>query len=220
LILSITDTKHYFRHWFQKELIMEFSNEKDIGTARTLLLVITDFLDKHQIPYCLEAGTLLGILRDGDIIPWDHDIDISIDCSHAPALNKVRWKLLFKGYKVMSRRNKVDDGPLDKNGIRIFKVKPLWKSIFKLIIPSLKEKRVILDIFTRTDHENDTYFISNTKTCKVDKKFFSSFDSVDFRGRKLKIPVFAEEYLTQRYGDWRVPVKVWDGAIDDLSNTN
>ena len=199
---------------------MEFSNEKYIEKARNVLIDVTDFLDEYKIPYCLEAGTLLGMLRDVDIIPCDHDIDISISIDHAQNLNKVRWKLLFKGYKVVSRRNKVDNGPMKKKELRIFKVKPLWKSIFKLVIPSLEEKCVVLDIFIRSDNDNYTYFISNTKICKVDKKFFSSFETVTFRNRSLKIPNFADEYLTQRYGDWSVPVKDWDSARDDLSNTN
>jgi hypothetical protein len=114
----------------------------------------------------------------------------------------------------------MDAGPLKKRAFRIFKVKPLWKSIFKLVIPSLKDKSIVLDIFIRTDDEKDTYFISNTKMCKVDKKFFSGFETVSFRNRALKIPNFADEYLTQRYGDWSIPVKVWDGAKDDLSNIN
>jgi phosphorylcholine metabolism protein LicD len=70
---------------------MEFSNQRDIEKARTVLIDVTDFLDEHKIPYCLEAGTLLGMLRDRDIIPWDHDIDISISIDHASDLNKVRW---------------------------------------------------------------------------------------------------------------------------------
>ena len=48
-----------------------------------MLFYSTDFLTKHGIKYFLEGGTLLGIVRDGDLLPWDHEVDISIDYSDA-----------------------------------------------------------------------------------------------------------------------------------------
>ena len=35
-------------------------------------------LNKHDVPYWVCHGTLLGLVRDGNLIPWDHDIDIAI----------------------------------------------------------------------------------------------------------------------------------------------
>ncbi len=37
-----------------------------------------NILKKNNIKYWLCQGTLLGIIRDKDLIPWDHDIDIAI----------------------------------------------------------------------------------------------------------------------------------------------
>ena len=35
-------------------------------------------LNIHDIPYWVCHGTLLGLIRDGRLIPWDHDIDIAM----------------------------------------------------------------------------------------------------------------------------------------------
>ena len=52
--------------------------EKNLETARELLLRAVRVLDEAGIRYHLEGGTLLGLVRDGDLLPWDHDVDISV----------------------------------------------------------------------------------------------------------------------------------------------
>ena len=37
---------------------------------------IKNLLDKHNIEHWLDEGTLLGVVREGKLIEWDHDIDL------------------------------------------------------------------------------------------------------------------------------------------------
>lgn len=39
---------------------------------------IREIFDKHNIKFWLDWGTLLGAIRNGKIIEWDHDIDLGI----------------------------------------------------------------------------------------------------------------------------------------------
>ena len=53
----------------------ETDSEKKIDPN---LIEIINLLDKNKIIYWLCHGTLLGIVRDKNLIPWDHDIDIAV----------------------------------------------------------------------------------------------------------------------------------------------
>jgi len=44
---------------------------------REMLRNIIPILNINKVRYWVDCGTLLGIIREGDIIKWDHDGDIS-----------------------------------------------------------------------------------------------------------------------------------------------
>ena len=184
-------------------------NFKNIQKARKMLFCSTDFLNKYNIPYFLEGGTLLGIVRDGDLLPWDHDVDISINYQDAEKFDKLRWKFYFKGYRVTRRRGIQSYGPIKPNDYRIFKMKPIGLAFFKMFFPALAEKMVVLDIFVKTDDDTHTYWQSMGKILRVDKSHYQSIEEVELMGRKLSVPFNYKDYLTAKYGDWSIPVKEW-----------
>ena len=67
--------------------------QKNLIRARRILVDVVELLEKHNIDYHLEGGTLLGIVRDKDFLPWDHDVDISISKDNVESFLRLRRKL-------------------------------------------------------------------------------------------------------------------------------
>lgn len=44
-----------------------------------MYVTVSELFDKEGIRYFLSWGSLLGALRHGDFIPWDDDLDLSVD---------------------------------------------------------------------------------------------------------------------------------------------
>lgn len=53
----------------------ENNSEKKIDKNFVETLIL---LEKNNIFYWICHGTLLGLIRDKDLIPWDHDVDIAV----------------------------------------------------------------------------------------------------------------------------------------------
>jgi phosphorylcholine metabolism protein LicD len=180
-----------------------FKKKYNSNILKKQLLTIIDLLDKHNIPYHLEGGTLLGIIRDGGIIPWDHDTDISImSCDYE------RLALIFDEIK--------------QNGLRL-KVKPFISehafnpenTVHRLI--KIKDKKFhffpgahVLDIFIKYPHNNNVYWVAQQNTMSVPDKFYSKYEEVAWENRMVKVPCHYREYLTLKYGDWQKINKEWN----------
>ena len=63
-------------------MVLEVNENKKIDIKRyqsqllTILNVYVDLCNKYKLKYYLNAGTLLGAVRDQGFIPWDDDIDV------------------------------------------------------------------------------------------------------------------------------------------------
>lgn len=75
----------------------------DIDLYRQILKFWVQTANKLNISYFLTAGTLIGIMRDGELIPWDHDIDIMLlhqDTEKLEPLKSSRPVEFLTDYKV------------------------------------------------------------------------------------------------------------------------
>jgi lipopolysaccharide cholinephosphotransferase len=190
---------------------------KNLSSARGVLFDVTTLLDEKNITYHLEGGTLLGIIRDQDLLPWDYDVDISIPQSFVNELFKLKFALFMRGYRMSIRKSKVSSGPIRKGDYSIKKIKPVRDYYLQWLLPSHSKNFVVLDVFIKTNDTTHTYWQAKSKIMRVDKKFYQSFETVQYLNRTLKVPNLYKDYLTEKYGDWSVPVKDWDCGVNELT---
>ncbi len=195
-------------------IVPELSN-KNLRRAHNLLFEVVDLLEKNDINYHLEGGTLLGLVRDTQLLPWDYDVDLSFFPDDAEKFLTVSNSLFFKGYKVVKRRFKRDVFIFKKGDNRLLKVKPVLLSVVKEMIPFFRKIYVNLDIFVKYIDNAKVYWQAKEKIMCVDKKYYASYETIEYLGRTFRVPNHYKEYLTEKYGDWSVPVKEWDCGVHE-----
>lgn len=198
-----------------KDIIMsgKFTLEgKNAEIALKMLKDVTDLLDKNQIDYWLEGGTLLGVVRENRLLPWDNDLDLSVKEDEwlkvKKVLKQIRYRLKNKlRYRVRVRRFKKDNPPFKEGVARLIKIsnRHLYFGCGE----------VTLDIFIKFKKDSDYFWQAGTKKKSVPSYFYDKTITYDFYNKKMRVPEKYPEYLTCRYGDWKMPVKEWNTFTDD-----
>lgn len=147
------------------ETISNKYHENKVEIMNYLLKKVVDILDKNKIPYYLDCGTLLGVVRENNLMKKDSDVDITIHLSMWDKLKSID----FEKYDIIKTRMKEGYPPGYIISVRT-KYSDLYCDIYaNPAFPLLKKKKLNGNIYT--------------------------------------IPVEPELYLTQLYGNWRVPSK-------------
>lgn len=108
LIQGLSLTPFYKSHAHPPSLRAEY-----VQALYQLLKDVHDAMEICQVPYWIEAGTLLGAIRHGGFVPWDDDIDIQVEeLSQKTLVQKVLPLLAHIGYKI-------DPFP-DEGGFKVF----------------------------------------------------------------------------------------------------
>lgn len=182
--------------------------------AVKMLKKVTRFLEKNKIPYILEAGTLLGVIRENRLLPWDNDLDITVTRQFEKQLLKNIWKLRLCGYQIRVKYYKEDLKYFKRKELRIIKIRHL--NIFKFL-----KKEVVLDIFVKRKIGNEYYWtvgVKDTVLKAVPETFYDNLTQIEFSNKLFSVPKDSEGYLENHYGkDWRIPVKEWNFRSSDCS---
>jgi len=148
------------------------------------LAALCDVLAAADVAHLLSGGTLLGAARDGDFIRWDWDVEVSVRSEDvAGRLDELVALALDAGFTLAQR----DDAPenlklvLEREG-----------SVFEL-----QAYRSAGRFRTRREY-------------RTEQRFFDGATTIELRGRTYPCMGPLDEYLTDRYGDWRTPLRTAD----------
>jgi len=183
-------------------------SNKNKEIAESLLLDVAKSLNILSVNYWLEGGTLLGIKRESRLLPWDNDLDLSINSSEVSKIDDLIINLKSKNLRVRVRKFDSTSEFFNRGDIRIIKIRN--KRFFNLLKGS-----VCLEIFVKYPKKENTYWMIGNTTKNVPSKYYAKQQTIKFKDYLFSIPMLTEEYLTYRYGDWKKPVKEWNTFTDD-----
>jgi len=174
---------------------MQPTSEQSAETLRTAKVA----LDSIGIPFCLFLGTSLGAYRDHDFCPGDtDDTDIAVDITYFKRAEEIIRTMNAFGFD-LEHQYLAEDGIAPE---------------FAFVQYHDNGSRTKVDIFFITEVGGKMtwrFYLDGIgrsyQTRLIDKKYFKSYDKVEFFGTEYNVPHPIEEYLEANYGeDWKTPI--------------
>lgn len=153
--------------------------ERGLDNLRMLMPI----LEKAGIFAAPTYGTLLGMMRDGDFIPWDEDIDLVMFSEDEQNLRNLLWKLREAGFELI-RYDKRGLYSIMRNGEYID-----FYVMYPTVDPRIRYS--VAQDFILERHLRD-------------------MEPFDFKGLTLLRPVDYDGFLRLNYGDWRTPKQYYN----------
>lgn len=183
---------------------------------KALLFSTVELFSQTGIRYWIDDGTLLGIVRDGDLIPWDNDVDLGVAGESIPVILKNRRRF-FPKFLVTTKTTNI---PWIPGRIREIKIENPWRKVDKYINKFFRKIEVAtpwakIDIICKYKVGDYYQWIDCNALKRVPARFYDHLSELDWEGCKLASPSHVEDYLEIRYGNWREPDSGFNPAMDD-----
>ncbi|MDX4062312.1 LicD family protein [Aliarcobacter skirrowii] len=180
-----------------KEANRPFEDKQTIELGRNIIKEFSKLAMQDNIVLYLDFGTLLGIVRDKDIIEWDDDIDFSVSNISKDLLDD--WvqnslKNLKFPYKMLIENKEFCYMIKFENSLRSFET----------------------TINLRVTKEDYSMHLPSKGMWYASKIHFEKYDIVNYQGQDVFVPYDYENYLTFLYGNWKIPKK--DITMADYAN--
>jgi phosphorylcholine metabolism protein LicD len=199
--------------------------------------MICSLLYELNIQYCIDSGTLLGLIREGKLLAHDLDIDISINVSQQKKLIELIYQLKKNGYKCRvlsfygkkykykfwnsSEKRVIDINIFRKTADNSFYICPQP-------FPLIKDENIFFKYFRKLiricfgvmKNIGDEFDLNSFpwrigtyhRTWIIPKEYFNNYELLS---NNIYIPSNVTKYLQFRYGSWKVPNNNWNFRTDD-----
>ncbi len=162
---------------YQNHLL--YFGDKVLNKESTIenISILSTYLDKIGINWGPAFGTLIGIVRNDDFIPWNPVFDIYILREDEERFKDILWCLKEHGFDVVR---------YERRGLYFLRRGFEYIKVFVL-------HKISYDV----RHTGGGDFIH--------EKYLQNTVKWEFRGIEFNVPIEVDEYLTFQYGDWVIP---------------
>lgn len=173
------------------------NSPQTVKFAMDFITEITKMAERKGIDLFLDFGTLLGLVRDGHIIEWDDDIDLSMNEKDSNAFRE----LLIENKDNLPYSDKLNWTArhlIDKEGNS-------WNFNFLFFnneTPGINEFDIGIGV---NKVFNGQSVCMRGRYLARPAKHFEEYDELIFEGVSLKAPKDYIGYLDYVYGDWGKP---------------
>jgi hypothetical protein len=192
----VTPQKKYYKNG--GETLYPFQDEATMALARKVITTLCGAACEQKLPLHIDYGTLLGIMRDGDLIAWDDDIDLACESRYAPELE------IFLLEQVQNIDSSVNwsvrkDSDCNDRALHFYiSFTPSAEKQFKTFAISIAVKGIEGDKAVK---------LSSFGAWFNPAKHLLSMDTINWSGTNIYTPNDADGYLKFSYGNWQSPKK-------------
>lgn len=189
-----------------KKVNRPFEDTKTRALARDIVQKLSLYAIKDNISLLVDFGTLLGLVRDDDIIEWDDDIDFSI-IDLPKGFNFSSWlsEILSKINLPVTLR--IDSKTVEGNPIYINLIFHEEENSYKTFVTSIS---------FRTFKDGFSLHLPSAGMWHAPAIHFQNYEIIQWKGYQILVPYAYKEYLHFLYGDWHIPKK--DISMCDYAN--
>lgn len=204
------------------------------------LLSIINFFKEINLHYWIDSGSLLGLTRGGELLKGDNDIDFGIWSGTEEKIIKAFDEYLkedysLKKYFYKKKLYKLKLIPLKLNLTRKVDINIFFRYedsawCFQSLFFK-KDNKFFYFFMAIIEYSFTAYYIKSMKNLfygkypllllrrpgfwKVPLEYFDKTESLFHKGLNIKTPNNSADYLSLRYGNWKVPKKKWSFMVDD-----
>lgn len=188
-IKKIEELSNLSNKEWMKRFASRIAKKIDKTQAMEDLISMKKVFDKNKINFWLVGGTLLGIIRDGDFISFDEDVDVAVyEEDFLRKYGILKQEFMEEGFVFRSVKKTMG------TKINIYRY---GNSKF--------QKNSIDGLFLCEQYKKNKFRLSRTK--RYPKKYFETFETITFNETVFRVPSPPEKYLSIVYSNWEERIK-------------